>query len=1128
MGLIQQERPDLAAKGWTQEMWDARNALSPLQKAFSTDDSFAADWASGNTEWQKYMAEHPGMDYRTGRPYTPGATSHGLTGSMSDAEGNPLPAEALPANTPGAQLDTSMQDAERGRTQQLLAQLQQQAATGGGEWEQTFKDATQRASATAQSLGTSARGVDYGSKLRNIGNAQGAVQQQSVGQEEILRNKQKQLATGQVADLLAGMGAQDVDQSAAVAGVRQDVRAANVAQQESARKNVLNQAGGIAQGITSSMSAGGKVPGQAEVFGDDERNDTVPARLSPGEIVIPRSIAQRPDAAEGAAMFVAALKARSGNGGDGGKGGSENFAEGGQAPWQPGDLDPTSQDMGAGGKPQRKKSVLGFNGQAPSIDNGALLDTGQFNQSRGQNLANDKLFAQQIYGMGPTVVPAMMQQATDRNITEALQASANQHGQGGAATAGNTAMLASQAAQNAAVQGAEMAGGEQQAAQQAFARSLLAQRERDAAMAKAQQRALLRNSMLNAGISLQDQAILQNIAAGASQGVSAIAAAGRSKGSGADPSRVSADEMGERGGYTDLSASDPDFKAYGGEIGSSDADFARSIQGFAGGGITGDFGTPYTSAVTGAFGVPTVASPMAAMPLSAFSLPPAGAAPLAISPPAPGRSFSGAELGLGGGFGPEAEMELQLPQGGPKQSGVATPLMAKEAARYGLPAAQSMQNAPPEEVVNTLVQKGTTPDGLPIVEPLEGVVQKPIQGLRLKPKPADAAAAPGTGGSGAPRLGGGMKLPGEADYSQANREALAAGQEQMQAEVESAKAKAQGLVEQQKVLERAQLERNQAQVAAKQQVSEAMSRVQRAQDEVSRIDTSVDPGRFWASRSTGDRVLGIIGLALGSIGAGNDGVNRAAGMMQQAIDRDIDAQKAETEFRMRKGQAGVEAAKSFYSMARQASEDDLAATDIARGMALQAAANKAEQLAASTAGGQAKANLSKLAADLSMQATTRKQSAQQTMFDNRLKAAHLANEAAQVAASMAKKEGLPPDQLKTVTEVRERAGNIRSSLDQADAIIQKWGTFELTGSEQAKLNKALSDVATDMAKLKDPASAARESEVESELGNLGFKAGSLTTSNATARELLKNYRAAVDRREQEAFRVRGLPPPGAQ
>jgi hypothetical protein len=58
------------------------------------------------------------------------------------------------------------------------------------------------------------------------------------------------------------------------------------------------------------MDVGGQVPGQARRRGDDPQNDTVDAKLSPGEIVLPRSVAQDDDAPEAAAEFVAAIKAK--------------------------------------------------------------------------------------------------------------------------------------------------------------------------------------------------------------------------------------------------------------------------------------------------------------------------------------------------------------------------------------------------------------------------------------------------------------------------------------------------------------------------------------------------------------------------------------------------------------------------------------------------------------------------------------------------------------------------------------------------------------------------------------------------------------------------------------------------
>lgn len=53
--------------------------------------------------------------------------------------------------------------------------------------------------------------------------------------------------------------------------------------------------------IGSNFAHGGKVPGAATVPGDSPANDTVPAMVSPGEVVVPRSLAKDP---QKAAEFV--------------------------------------------------------------------------------------------------------------------------------------------------------------------------------------------------------------------------------------------------------------------------------------------------------------------------------------------------------------------------------------------------------------------------------------------------------------------------------------------------------------------------------------------------------------------------------------------------------------------------------------------------------------------------------------------------------------------------------------------------------------------------------------------------------------------------------------------------------
>lgn len=60
------------------------------------------------------------------------------------------------------------------------------------------------------------------------------------------------------------------------------------------------------------MKSGGAVAGKAQVKGDSPKNDTVPAVLSPGEIVIPRSVLSGPNASSKAKAFVEAILAKHG------------------------------------------------------------------------------------------------------------------------------------------------------------------------------------------------------------------------------------------------------------------------------------------------------------------------------------------------------------------------------------------------------------------------------------------------------------------------------------------------------------------------------------------------------------------------------------------------------------------------------------------------------------------------------------------------------------------------------------------------------------------------------------------------------------------------------------------------
>lgn len=62
--------------------------------------------------------------------------------------------------------------------------------------------------------------------------------------------------------------------------------------------------------VGNKLKAGGNVPGKPQHLGNDYRNDTVKAMLSPGEVVIPNSVMQSKDPVRGAAAFVQAQLAK--------------------------------------------------------------------------------------------------------------------------------------------------------------------------------------------------------------------------------------------------------------------------------------------------------------------------------------------------------------------------------------------------------------------------------------------------------------------------------------------------------------------------------------------------------------------------------------------------------------------------------------------------------------------------------------------------------------------------------------------------------------------------------------------------------------------------------------------------
>lgn len=207
--------------------------------------------------------------------------------------------------------------------QNTLAQaLQaQMAGTGPNPAQTQFVGNTQSNIANAQGLIASQRGLNPALAARLGANAAANANQQEAINSARMQQEQQIAATQNLQGLYAQMANANL-------GYQQNYRGAEQGQQQLNAKTAEQNAqirgqiaGGIANaaaGAGSKMATGGApaaaahggfIPGPEVVPGDSSKNDVVDAKLSAGEIVVPKSMAHNPQAAKD---FIDALFKNSG------------------------------------------------------------------------------------------------------------------------------------------------------------------------------------------------------------------------------------------------------------------------------------------------------------------------------------------------------------------------------------------------------------------------------------------------------------------------------------------------------------------------------------------------------------------------------------------------------------------------------------------------------------------------------------------------------------------------------------------------------------------------------------------------------------------------------------------------
>lgn len=194
-----------------------------------------------------------------------------------------------------------------------------------------YAGALEASQAAAASQLASARGLSPAAAQRLLMTQQAAARQGAAGKSAELRLQEQQMAQGNLAAVLAQQRQQALLTGQTAGGLGAQAGQLGLAQQQLEQQRLAREqelkreeeaalesgiAGVVQGGLTGGLgllkknSKGGEIKGRAKFNGDTRTNDTVPALLSPGEIVLPRSVAQAEQAPDKAKKFVEAIKSR--------------------------------------------------------------------------------------------------------------------------------------------------------------------------------------------------------------------------------------------------------------------------------------------------------------------------------------------------------------------------------------------------------------------------------------------------------------------------------------------------------------------------------------------------------------------------------------------------------------------------------------------------------------------------------------------------------------------------------------------------------------------------------------------------------------------------------------------------
>lgn len=290
----------------------------------------------------------------------------------------------------------------------------------------------------------------------------------------------------------------------------------------------------------------------------------------------------------------------------------------------------------------------------------------------------------------------------------------------------------------------------------------------------------------------------------------------------------------------------------------------------------------------------------------------------------------------------------------------------------------------------------------------------------------------------------------------------------------------------------------------------------------------INPRAYQENMGTGQKVATAIGLIAGGFSQAYTGKNPALDMLNAQIDRDIKAQ-----------QSNMDNRQTLLSAYQKQFSNIHSATDMTRATLSGLYASQLSEAAHKAATPQAKAVMLAGSGELQIKAA---QLAQQATLNEYLSKAtsgadqnpeQLIAVMQQIDPARAKdlRERLvpgvgfanSPDDRKAIIEVEARRQAIRRGVREAGELIRKAGTYEMLGSHNADVDRLADQIATDMAKMQDPATAARPGEVEMVKQTL-FGPG-IFSRKKTELDKMSHFLRGAEKRANDQYTLRGLKPP---